>query len=90
MGDMADYVNEQMEEEVERRFDYRMGRMSPCEAYDQGIIDEHGAEYGTRKSVTCKHCGERFLFWMKTADGWRTADSSGIHICPTFNKSVPN
>jgi hypothetical protein len=45
MGDMADYVNELIEYEYEELDKWRHGRMTREEAYDNGIIDEYGAEY---------------------------------------------
>lgn len=44
MGEMADMTLDEVMDMEEMRFEYRSGRMNPSEAYDAGIIDEHGAE----------------------------------------------
>jgi len=44
MGEMADMALDEVMDMEEMRFEYRSGRMSASEAYDAGIIDEHGAE----------------------------------------------
>lgn len=45
MGEMADYTNELIELDYEQLDRWRSHKISPAEAYDLGIIDEHGSEY---------------------------------------------
>jgi hypothetical protein len=44
MGEMADAALNEVMDMEDLRHDYRMGQVSTEEAYDAGIIDEHGAE----------------------------------------------
>ena len=88
MGEMADYFNEQLELDYEQRSLYSSSGMSIQEAYDTGIIDEHGAEYGTHKPLVCKHCGATGLVWLNTSEGWRTSINGKIHKCPKFNSKT--
>lgn len=83
MGDMADYVNELIEQEYEDRDAWRRGKLSWEEAYDRGVVDEHGAEYGTElKTKTCRCCGEDGLIWGQYEGKWRLFNNNKLHICP--------
>ena len=44
MGEMADWVNEQVEDEEDLRLEFHVGTLSDQEAFDAGIIDERGYE----------------------------------------------
>ena len=44
MGEMADYELDDVMDEEEARFDYRIGNMSLQEALDRGIVNEQGGE----------------------------------------------
>jgi hypothetical protein len=83
MGDMADYVNELMEQEYIDRDAWRRGELSWEEAYDKGVVDENGAEYGTGlKFITCRCCGTNNLLWNQVNGKWRLFDGNSIHKCP--------
>lgn len=83
MGDMADYVNEQIEQDYYDLYQYRSGVMSHDEAYDRGIIDEFGCEYYSYRTKTCRCCGEKNLEWGKYKGKWRLFKiGGGIHVCP--------
>lgn len=90
MGDMADYVNELIEQDYQDLADYRCGRMSHEEAYERGIIDEYGAEYYSYKRpsepIVCKYCGEKNLTWVETDNGWRLYKNGSIHSCLEYRK----
>ena len=91
MGDMADYALEQVLDHEEDIFRYRNGGMSDLEAYDLGIIDEHGYQYYSLRasSKACKHCGETNLVWIETQHGWRLANKSGaFHICSSYKQDM--
>ncbi len=86
MGDMADFALDQVWTEEEARGDFRAGRMTTLEAYDRGIINEHGGEIGseeTAKPKTCRCCGRTGLYWGRHDDKWRlfTAEKT-LHVCP--------
>lgn len=88
MGEMADWILDQLMDDEDDRFLYRMGGMSHAEAYDSGIIDELGwyshqpMVLGKPAMKTCKHCGKTGLHWKDTGSGWRlaTADDE-LHTC---------
>ena len=84
MGDMADYYNEQIETEEEFRSDYGAGGMDPIEAFELGIIDERGFEYGTEGIVKfCRCCKKGNLHWGLNLKKWRLFEEDGaIHDCP--------
>lgn len=33
------------------------------------------------KRITCNRCGRKDLHWLKTNEGWRTAEGGEIHVC---------
>jgi len=43
-----------------------------------------------KRSITCKFCGKRSLYWIQTNDGWKLEDKHGkIHDdedCPPRRK----
>jgi len=83
MGDMADYINELIEQEYIDRDAWRRGELSWEEAYDKGVVDEHGAEYGNGlKFITCRCCGKNNLLWNQVSGKWRLFDGNSIHKCP--------
>ncbi len=83
MGDMADYVNEQIELEYEFRHQWRSGQLSHEEAYDLGVIDEQGSEYGTERLLkTCRCCGKSGLTWGSHKGKWLLFDGNDLHACP--------
>ena len=78
---------DQVFEEEEARADFRSGRMSGCEAYERGIVDELGGEIGTEyhpplKTKTCRYCGAAGLRWGHHNGGWRLFDRGELHECP--------
>lgn len=82
MGDMADYVNEQIEQEYNDRDAWRRGELSWEEAYDRGVVDETGAEYCSGiKVVTCRCCGVGGLYWKQVKGKWRLFSEGYIHKC---------
>lgn len=85
MGDMADYFNEQVEDEEEARSVYWSGGMTHDEAYDRGIVDEHGfvASASSRTvTKTCRCCKKPGLTWKQHNGKWLLHEGSELHICP--------
>jgi hypothetical protein len=85
MGDMADFYNEQIEDEEEARADFWSGRMTMIEAYDRGITDEFGfVTSASSKTVTktCKCCGKTGLTWAQLDGKWRLHEGRELHNCP--------
>lgn len=35
------------------------------------VDEEDGLHAPAESDVTCRRCGEKYLFWENTADGWR-------------------
>lgn len=90
MGDMADYVNELIEQEYEDLYKFRRGEMSVEEAMDRGVCDEYGAEYYTyNRSKCCKYCSQGGLEWGQLDNGaWRLFEPDGsIHSCINYKNS---
>lgn len=88
MGDMADFALDQVMDEEEDRFAYRMGEMSDGEAYDRGIIDElgfsnHPPMFKPAQTLKqCAHCGTNGLHWAEIGTGWRLVTANGdVHTC---------
>ena len=84
---MADFALEQVETNEDLMLDYKMGNMDTQEAYDNGFLDELGREVYGNKLVTCKHCGQGGLVWLRTDKGWRTSEKGEVHNCPAFKKA---
>jgi hypothetical protein len=89
MGDMADYLNEQIEDFEESRADYYSGRIIMLEAYDRGIIDERGYDpaYIRRTSkhttsATCRCCGRSGMTWAQVNKKWTLHEGKVVHQCP--------
>lgn len=84
MGDMADYVLQQIELYEEHYFDWVVGSMSNEDAMDCGILDENGilVKGTTKKKKTCRYCNEAGLHWENYKGSWRLFSSKGIHNCP--------
>ncbi len=62
MGEMADYFLEEVMDMEYLRLDYRCGRLTDEDAYDLGIIDEHGGMYIANRPTLhgpseCPKCG---------------------------------
>jgi len=53
VGDRADMALDNAFDDCEEYEEYLMGRFSPQEAYERGIIDELGGEYPTGLRVPC-------------------------------------
>ncbi len=68
MGDMADYLLEQI--------DWGVGEDWEQEQYDERQCREE------TEIKTCKFCGRNKLHWEQREDGWRLCDRRGIHKCP--------
>lgn len=88
MGEMADFYNEQIEENEYQRDLWRMGFMSFDEATERGVIDEYGndGEEGRRVSSykTCRACKKHPLWWgfSKKYHRWLLYDLNGnLHKC---------
>jgi hypothetical protein len=82
MGDIADYVNELIEQEYEDLWAWRSGKITAEEAMDRGVIDEFGSEYGSYpKLKTCRCCGEDGLEWGLFEGKWRLFKKGNIHNC---------
>ena len=85
MGEIADWINEQGEEEEIAQTAYHMGLMTDLEAMERGILDEDGYEHWyTLKPLVCKYCGKKNLHWIRVPEGWRVGDKRGLHQCPHF------
>ncbi|RLI53068.1 MAG: hypothetical protein DRP09_16555 [Candidatus Thorarchaeota archaeon] len=94
MGDHADEAIEQGFAEMAAEGDYLGGLISEDEAYEHGIIDEHGAIMGSIavirkiKATKCKFCGKTELHWKSSDIGkWRLHDKNNkIHSCKQYKK----
>lgn len=84
MGEFADYALEEIYDEDEARFDFRRGFITIEEAYQRGIVDDLGYEFGHQviQFRTCRCCGKTGLRWGKSGDKWRLFDGPNIHMCP--------
>lgn len=90
-GEMADYALEQVEEMEALRSQWRAGKMSAADAYDEGILDENGyeamASTGSNPFKVCRYCGCKNLHWKQTDLGWRLADCQElIHSCSKYSR----
>ncbi len=83
MGDMADFTLEHVEHEENLRFEYRQGRLSTNEAYENGIIDETGCDITSQTLKTCRCCNKSGLSWGNYNNKWVLFDGNAIHQCPT-------
>jgi len=84
MGDGADdALNRALDDEADR-IEFLHGRMDILEAYDRGIVDEHGAmeSPGYKKAKTCKFCNKGGLQWDKHDGRWVLFEGGEIHNCP--------
>jgi len=87
MGDMADYLLENIYDEYdpwEREFgipsDVRL------DGFDNLMMNEDGSFVGPRGSArtkTCRCCGTTELVWGRHGGRWLLHDSNGVHQCPT-------
>lgn len=92
MGEFADMALSETMDMEDLRFEYRIGKMSIFEAYELGIVDEHGAEpyrpmfKPARRPTTCKYCLTQAVRWHNTAElGWRLYNKTGeLHTCQAF------
>jgi len=88
MGDMADFELDNVMDMEELRSDWREGKMSYEDAYNEGIIDELGYEDDEsvrnhrQKNVTCNNCGKTRLRWKQVNGKWRLFEKNKPHRCP--------
>lgn len=83
MGEMADYHLDEVLDHEETISDFRRGLISMQDAFDLGLINEHGGEIGTEaQPKTCRCCGTTGLSWGKHNEKWRLFDNGKIHVCP--------
>lgn len=82
MGDMADFALDEIMDEDEISVNYS-GTYCDAEAFELGLIDEHGFICGTeKKSITCRCCKTEGLHWGEYKGKWRLFDNSGtLHNC---------
>lgn len=80
---MADYFLDHVDNEEEMRLDFRTGKMSNSEAYENGLIDELGYEPHAYppKILICKYCKKGNLSWSKVDNKWRLFENGKIHKC---------
>jgi len=94
MGDMADFVLNDVLDDEEARARFRSGGMSQISAFDRGIIDELGFEgkgADIKKGRTvCKHCGQGGLLWKQYYGRWRLFELTRIHTCKKYKKGNTN
>lgn len=50
------------------------------DAWDSLMWDDTPTNWAP-KPKTCKHCGERGLYWKQTPQGWRLAKKGEVHNC---------
>lgn len=86
MGEFADYAIDEAFVYEDMIWNYEHGNMSYQDAYECGVIDENGAVidywYGHSKSVTCRCCGQKGLFWGRHNGKWRLFFKKKLHECP--------
>jgi len=94
MGDMADFVLNDVLDDEEARSRYHSGNMSETSAFDRGIVDELGFEGENnkrRRLTTCKYCGQGGLLWKRTNNGrWRLLELNKVHTCRKYKKGNTN
>lgn len=77
MGEMADYINEFIEDILWYADGYEPDRE------DEGIRSPY--------RITCKYCGEKELKWEHVGYGWRLfCRDDAIHDCKTYHHSRNN
>ncbi len=78
MGEMADYA---LEMNVYTPDDLGFDGFDSWEADDYG-----NAICRVKKTLSCKHCGTKKVYWSNTENGWRlfNDETRKIHSCPGF------
>lgn len=83
-----DYLNDTIDEECVR-LDFIEGRMNIIDAYDRGIVDEHGALHGpypAKFQKVCRFCGKGGLHWAMLDGKWRLYDNGHVHVCSDYRR----
>jgi len=93
MGDMADMDIGECITNDEMTMDFVTGRIGLGEAFESGVVDEHGSIPYSRvqtvkKNKTCRRCKKSGLQWMNKDGKWLLGDGINIHKCTEADRVI--